>query len=102
METVEARVQAGVFRFDPSDSKSKQKLDCLLAKVGVSLPEFLSHNFSQLIEHLLWRETTPAGEGNGDAALHVFLDLGEGDEIQLATVRAGEISTFNHAELYAP
>jgi hypothetical protein len=27
--------------------------------------------------------------------------LGEGDEILLATIRAGEINAFSHTELYA-
>jgi hypothetical protein len=92
---------SSAFGYDPNDRESKQKLDELLSKFGVSPPEFLSHNFSQLVENLLWREITSAREGDEDTTLHVFLDLGEGDEIQLATVRAGEISAFSHTELYA-
>lgn len=90
------------FRYDPSDPESRQNLDRLLGEIGISLPELLSDNFSQLIENLVWRKTAPAIENDGGLTLVVFLDLGEGDEVQLLTLRAGEINAFSHAELYAP
>ena len=88
------------FRYDVNEPQSREKLDALLGEFGVSLPEFLSEDFSQLAENLVWRKTASAGESNTDIALEVFLDLGEGDEVPFATIRAGEISTFSHAELY--
>jgi hypothetical protein len=91
-----------VFRYDPSDPESRQKLDRLLKEFGVSLPELLSETVSQLIENLVWRKTASALNGDGDGTLQIFLDLGEGDEVPFATIRAGEISAFSHAELYAP
>jgi hypothetical protein len=91
-----------VFRYDPSDPESRQKLDRLLKEFGVSLPELLSDNFSQLVENLVWRETAPSLENEGHLTLAVFLDLGEGDEVHLLTLRAGELDAFSHAELYAP
>jgi hypothetical protein len=91
-----------VFRYDPSDPESRQNLDKLLKESGVSLREFLSDNFRQLIENLVWRQTAPSIENDGGLALAVFLDLGEGDEVHLLTLRAGELDAFSHAELYAP
>ena len=88
------------FRYDPSDPKSRHELDGLLGEFGVSLAEFPSHNFSQLLPNLVWRKTTSARRDDARAALQVFLDLGEGDEILLATIRAGKFSTFSHTELY--
>jgi hypothetical protein len=91
-----------VFRYDPSDPESQKKLDRLLGEFGISLPEFLSNNFSQLIENLVWRKATSSIENDGGLALVVLLDLGEGDEVRLLTLRAGEINAFGHSELYAP
>jgi hypothetical protein len=91
-----------VFRYEPSDPESRQNLDRLLGEIGISLPELLSDNFSQLIENLIWRKTASSIENNGGLTLVVSLDLGEGDEVQLLTLRAGEINAFSHAELYAP
>jgi hypothetical protein len=93
--------QQTTFRYDPKDPESRRKLDNLLDGFGVLLPEFLTDNFSQLIENLLWRETASAREGDRNAGLKILLDLGEGDEILLVTIRAGEINAFSHAELYA-
>jgi hypothetical protein len=87
------------FRYDPRDPESKKKLASLLSSFGVSLPEFFSENFSQLIENLVWRQGASAVESDGAATLQVLLDLGEGDEIQLATIRAGKISAVRHVEL---
>jgi hypothetical protein len=95
-------MQDKVFRYDPTDPESRKKLDRLLGEFGVSLPELLSDNFSQLIENLLWRKTASAIENDGSLALVVSLDLGEGDEVHLLTLRAGELDAFSHAELYAP
>jgi hypothetical protein len=89
------------FRYDPSDPESRQKLDRLLKEFGVSLPEILSETVGQLLENLVWRKTASALGGEGDVTLQIFLDLGEGDEVPFATIRAGKISTFSHAELYA-
>ncbi len=54
------------------------------------------------MENLDWRKTASALESDRDATLQIFLDLGEGDEVPFATIRAGEINAFGHAELYAP
>ncbi|MGD0445684.1 MAG: hypothetical protein ABSA39_17250 [Edaphobacter sp.] len=89
------------FRFDPSDPKSRQKLDRLIKDIGMSLPELFSDNFGQLLENLVWRKTALPIENDGGLALVVSLDLGEGDEVPLLTLRAGEINAFSHAELYA-
>jgi hypothetical protein len=90
-----------VFRYDRSDPESRQKLDRLIEEFGVSLPELLSETFTQLLDNLVWRNTASALGGEGDVTLQVFLDLGEGDEVPFATIRAGKIGTFSHAELYA-
>lgn len=91
--------QALVFRHDPNDPQSRSKLNRLLGEFGVYLPERCDGNFSQLLDNLLWRKAAPAREGDGDIALQVFLDLGEGDEVLLATIRAGEVSSFSHTAL---
>lgn len=93
-------MQEESFRLNSNDPNSRSKLDGLLREVGVYLPEFLSENFSHLIDNLFWRKTTSTSEDNGGTTLQVFLDLGEGDEVLLATIRAGEISTFSHASSY--
>jgi hypothetical protein len=95
-------MQDKVFRYDPSDPESRPKLDGLLKEFGVSLPELLSETFTQLLDNLVWRKTASTLDGEGDGTLQIFLDLGEGDEVPFATIRAGKISTFSHAELYAP
>jgi hypothetical protein len=95
-------MQADVFRVDSNDPESRSKLNGLLNDFGAYLPECLCGNFSQLIENLVWRETASARETDGDIALQVFLDLGEGDEVLLATIRTGEFSAVSHSELYAP
>lgn len=92
-----------VFPCDPNDSKFLQELDGLLGEFGVSLPQLPSDNFRQLLENLFWRKrkTASAGDSDRGGGLHEFLDLGESDEVLLATIRAGEVSTFGHAALYA-
>jgi hypothetical protein len=95
-------MQTDVFRCEPNDPNSRKKLDTLLGEFGVCLHEEACNFPGQLIENLLWRKIAPTGEGHEGTALHVFLDLGEGDEVLLATLRAGEINAFSHAELYAP
>jgi hypothetical protein len=90
-----------VFRYDPGDPESRQKLDKLVEEFGVFLPELLSETFTQLLDNLVWRKIASALGGEGDVTLQVFLDLGEGDEVPFATIRAGKISTLSHVELYA-
>ena len=46
------------------------------------------------MENLDWRKTASALESDRDATLQIFLDLGEGDEVPFATIRAGEINAF--------
>lgn len=90
-----------VFRYDPNDPESRRKLDRLVGEFDAPLPEVLGDYFGQLLEHLLWRKTASAPESDGCPALHVFLDLGEGDEVLLATIWAGKLRAFGHAGLYA-
>jgi hypothetical protein len=96
-----AATEAGgeLFRFSSDDPEYRSKLNRLLREFGVYLPELCSGNFSQLLDNLLWRKTTSARKSDSDATLQVLLDLGEGDEVLLATIRAGEISTFRHTGL---
>lgn len=95
-------MKSDAFRYDPSDPESRHKLDRLVAEFDAPLPEVLSDYFSQLLEHLVWRKTASAPESDGCPALQIFLDLGEGDEVLLATIWAGKLRAFSHAELYAP
>jgi hypothetical protein len=95
-ETVTGQSTQDVQRYNLNDPASMQRLDGLSGEFGVSLSEFLSDNFGQLLEDLSWRKTASAGEADWHVALHVFLDLCEGDEIILATIRTGEISAFGH------
>jgi hypothetical protein len=97
MDTVTGQLVQDTFRL--SSPESRRRLDELLGEFGVQLSDPLGDNFAQLIENLLWRETGSAGEFNEGRTLLILLDLGEGDEVILATVRAGEISAFSHTEL---
>ena len=85
------------FRCNPTDPESATELDTLLAEFGVSLLEDSLQLRGHLIENLLWRKATPTLEDNGQPTLLVLLDLGEGDEVLLLTVRAGEVNAASHA-----
>lgn len=94
---MQINVEGNAVRCDPNDPESRLKLNELLRKFGYSLVENAYEMRGQLIENIVWRRAMSASQSDGDVSLQVFLDLGEGDEILLATIRAGEIHTFSHA-----
>jgi hypothetical protein len=94
---MQINIKGNAVRCDPNDPESRLKLNGLLWEFGYSLVENASEMCGPLIENIVWRRAVPAGQSDGDVSLQVFLDLGDGDEILLATIRAGEISTFSHA-----
>jgi hypothetical protein len=87
------------FRCDPADRESREQLSLLLRGFGVELVEHFHELSPELIDNLIWRKSAAAVEQHGGFALHVFLDMGEGDEVLLATIRAGEISAFRFSHV---
>lgn len=85
------------YRYDSTDPQRREKLGALLKEVGVNLPHLLPDTLSHLIEHLIWRKTAPPLEDKGNLGLSIFLDLGEGDEVLLLTLRANKVDEFSHA-----
>ena len=92
-------IHAEVFRYNPNDPESKQKLVDLLARAGFVMAESWYEELRHIIENLVWRKTASPLEDNGHITLAVFLDLGEGDLVPFATFGAGKFTSLRHAEL---